>query len=288
MPSIKIHAFEVECSDDSEALEDVLEAIADEEDPEAKIREVGLGIDVRCEDIVQRDGFWLLDFVRFRSDHGPGKVGVDTEIEGFDFDEGESFGEETAALYDPTSGFILIQYNHFGVRYGPISEYLSLFNEDEDNDYTFKPKFDQEIERRFQQQGITRKLEFGINATRMNATDRAVGRSLEQALAFGRAPGSDRIKVTLGVGPRDASLNRRFVRNIVRDLRRMIGADERTVTTLRVTGKENHDAETEVLDLLGHRLTFESEINPDEHLQFPRNDRYRALRSARTHWRDLL
>ena len=67
---------------------------------------------------------WNLDFSLIRHD-GPGKAAVDREIENFELSEGEGFGEETAAYIDKNSGFMTIQYNHFGPKTGLIRSYLS-------------------------------------------------------------------------------------------------------------------------------------------------------------------
>jgi len=285
---MKVHAFKVELSDGSSSLEDVLQQIAGEVRLRERIRLVNQ-IELRAESIDQQDGLWLLDFVRIRTNHGPGKVGRDTEVEGFDFEDEEGFGEETAALYDPTTGYILIQYNHFGVRAGAISDYLSAFDGTTNNLYTFKPKFDEDVERRLLNQGITKKIRFSLDVTRMSAQDRQRGRALSEAIEYGRSNGADKIKVEISVqGERGRGLAQGALESLTA-LRNIVGQNPEAVQKLEVAGKENEDSVTEVLDLLGHRLSIEfSDMAVGNDLRYPRDERWRALIRAKNGWNRIL
>lgn len=162
---MKIHAYKVESVDGSRPLEEVLRLIEEEESLRERIRLINQ-VELRAESVSQQNRLWLMDFVRIRTSHGPGKVGRDSEVEGFEFEEEEGFGEETAALFDPESGYILVQYNHFGVRAGAIADYLSAYDGTEGSLYTFKPKYDEDVERRLLNHGITRKISFCLDVTR--------------------------------------------------------------------------------------------------------------------------
>ena len=285
---MKIHAFKVEPYADSQNLEQVLAIIMREQSLRERIRVVGQ-IDLRMEDIRQVGQLWLMDFVRMRYDHGPGRVSPDHEVEGFDFEDDEGFGEETAALYDPATEYVLVQYNHYGVRAGVISNYLGDYNKSVVNDYTFKPKFDAQIERRLAQQGITRKLEFTIDVGRMSAEDRRQGRPVADAIQYGRRTNADKVKIEISVsGDRGRSLGQ-HARDSINSLKEILGANPDAVTKLKVSGKDDRDASTEVLDLIGHRLTQEfDDLTLGADLRYSRDERWRALQRAHRGWRDVL
>lgn len=285
---MKIHAYKVEATNGSVALESVLRQIETEQSLRNRIRLVN-HVELRVESIAEKDGLWLIDFVRIRTSHGPGKVGRDSEVEGFEFDDEEGFGEETAVLFDPKTGYILIQYNHHGVRAGSIADYLSAFQVTDSNLYTFKPKYDEDVERRLLNQGITRKITFALDVTRMSEQDRQRGVTLSDAIDYGRNTGADKIKVEISVqGDRSKSLTQKALDGLAA-LRKIYGQNPDAVTKLEVSGKESHDSITEVLDLITHRLSIEfNDLILGSDLRFPREERWNALIRARNGWNQVL
>ncbi|MFN4056424.1 MAG: DUF6731 family protein [Alishewanella aestuarii] len=285
---MKVHAYKVEFTDGSQPLEEVLQQIENEQSLRERIRLINQ-VELRAESITQQDGLWLMDFVRIRTSHGPGKVGRDSEVEGFEFEEEEGFGEETAALYDPATGYMLIQYNHFGVRAGAIADYFSAYDGTENNLYTFKPKYDEDVERRLLNHGITRKISFCLDVTRMSEQDRQRGRPLSEAIDYGRQNGADKIKVEISVqGERNRSLAQGALDGLTA-LRSILGQNPDAVTKLEVSGKENQDSVTEVLDLIAHRLSVEfNDLVLGADLRYPRDERWRALTRAKNGWRQVL
>lgn len=285
---MKVHAYKVDFTDGSQPLEEVLQKIEYENHLIERIRMINQ-VELRAESVSQLDGLWLMDFVRIRTSHGPGKVGRNSEVEGFEFDEEEGFGEETAALYDPASGYILVQYNHFGVRAGAIADYLSAYDGIENNLYTFNPKYDEDVERRLLNHGITRKISFCLDVTKMSQQDRQRGRPLSEAIDYGRENGADKIKVEISVqGERNRSLAQGALDSLSA-LRSILGQNPDAVTKLEVSGKENQDSVTEALDLIAHRLSVEfNDLVLGADLRYPRDERWRALIRAKNGWRQVL
>jgi hypothetical protein len=285
---VKIHAYKVDTQDGSAPLEDVLALVEQQADLRERIRLIR-NSEVRVEAVEKRDDVWFMDFVRIRMDHGPGRVSRDAEVEGFDLDDDEGFGEETAALFDPGTGYILIQYNHSGVRAASIADYLCAFNEVANNLYTFKPKYDENVERKLLKQGITRKLAFTLDVSKLSAQDRLRGAALSDAINYGRGSGADKIKIEISVG---GDRNRGLadtVKGAITSLRNIMGLNPEAVTKLEVTGKEDRDALTEVLDLIEQRLSVEIsdlQVGPDR--RYPRDARWSALLKARDGWRGML
>ena len=285
---MKIHAYKVDSFDGSRTLQDVLLQIESEPSLRERIRLINQ-VELRAKSVSQKNGLWLMDFVRIRTSNGPGKVGRDSEVEGFEFDEEEGFGEETAALYDPASGYILVEYNHFGVRAGAIADYLSAYDGTETSLYTFKPKYDEDVERRLLNHGITRKISFCLDITRMSEQDRQRGRALSEAIDYGRQNGADKIKVEISVqGERQRSLAKNALDGLSA-LRSILGQNPDAITKLEVSGKENQDSVTEVLDLIAHRLSIEfNDLVLGADLRYPRDERWRALVRAKNGWHQIL
>lgn len=285
---MKVHAFKVEKTDGTTDLVNILEQIEAENSLRERIRTINKA-EVRVESLEKRDEVWCIDFVRIRTDHGPGNVTRDEPIQGFDIGEDGGFGEETAALYDPTTNYILIQYNHFGVRAGVIAEYLSQYYTDEVNVYSFKPKFDEDVERRLLNKTITKKLAFTIDVSRMTAQDRRNGQALSDAISYGRNSGADRLKVEISVtGDKERSLGQ-MAADGLNNLRTLVGNNPDAITKLEVAGKDNRDATTEILDLIGHRLTKEHKnLQLGADLRYPKEVRWQALLRTRRGWNTVL
>lgn len=285
--SLKIHAFRVNRYEGTPPLETVLSQIASEQSLERRIRIINRA-DIRADACELRNGYWFLDFVRFRQ-QGPGRVGRDSEIEGFEFEEDQGFGEETGALFDPATGYILIQYNHYGVRAPSVADYFCAFDGIANNVYSFVPKYDEDVERRLTTQGITRKISFGIDISRMSQQDLQRGRSLSEALEYGRGSGADKIKIEISVqGERSRGLSSRALETIG-SLLSINSNNPDIVTSLEVSGKENAESVTEVLDLIAHRLCIEfNDLHIGADLRYAREDRWARLQRARSAWERLL
>lgn len=285
---MKVHAFKVEKTEGSAVLVDVIEQIEAENSLRDRIRIINKA-EIRVESVEERAGLWYIDFVRIRTDHGPGSVTRDEPIQGFEIDEDGGFGEETAALYDPETDYILIQYNHFGVRAGVIAEYFSQYDTDEVNIYSFKPKFDEDVERRLLNKTITKKLAFTIDVTRMTAQDRRDGHALSDAISYGRNTGADKLKIEISVsGDKGRSLGE-LATDGLDNLRALVGNNPDAITKLEVAGKDDRDTATELLDLIGHRLTKEhNNLQLGADLRYPKDVRWQALLRTKRSWNALL
>lgn len=286
---MKIHAYKVVRDKDSVPLAQVLESISNQRRLDTRIRRV-YGADVRAEAVRQKAGIWLLDLVRIRTNHGPGKVGRDSPVTGFDFAPGEGFGEETAALFDPSTDYMLVQYNHVGVRAGAIAEYLSVYDPYSSNAYQLRPKFASDVETRLRRQTITKDITFQIDLPKMTSTDREYGHDLASAIEFGREKGAERVTVSISVHGRSRDKGLRAgAKQTISSLRRLMGSDPDAVRRLEISGKEDADAITETLNLVAHRLTEEfGDLRLGADLRYPRAERWRALERAKNGWKSVL
>ncbi|MGL6625727.1 DUF6731 family protein [Aeromonas jandaei] len=287
--NFKVHAFSVcHLNDVTEDLDEVLTQIQADA-LEDRIKTIGQ-VQVRIEHIQQdNDGNWKLDFVKFRDVHGPGKAARDTPITGFEFDEGEVFCEETAAIYFPATGYILVQYNHHGVRAAAIEEYLSIYTADPDNQYTLRPKYDDDADRRFDNRVATKKITLAIDPRLLNQGDRDANTGLSQAIDLGNRSNASKVEITISAGRgRDRGLNR-FVDRTITAARRLVNDNPDSVSRLEVGVVDNLDSKMQVLDLIAHRLMRNfTDINVGDDKRWPRDSRYQAIARAARGWRRVL
>lgn len=287
--NVRIHVFRLVPSHDSMSVEDVINRI-NHDALEDRARGFGAE-DMRLEHVtsvkskVTGDRHIYLDFVRLRDTHGPGRASRGRAVCGFELADDEYFGEETAALFLPATGYILLQYNHYGVKPRAIAEYLGQYIEGVTNAYEVNVKTDPNAERIFNRQNIIRRLELGIDLTQMDTGDKAAGRSLGEMAKLAKAMGGRRLKITISVGmDKKTGLMPRTKENIA-DL---LANEADALTRAEVAGRETADSQTEVVDLLQHKLTSVQSVNLGQDRRFPFEERRKALKRAYDEWKPVL
>lgn len=288
--NLKIHLFRVNPWEGAEQLHDLLARINDTA-LEDRIRHCGGG-DYRLEDITPPaagGSLWELNFVRLRSDHGPGKVSLTEPLAGFDMTEDDFFGEDTAVLYDQNTRYAVVQYNHWGVRPRAIEQYLSAYREDVNNIYALRVKLDLNAERKYQDQAIQRRVEIGIDLTKMQGADLHARRSLTQLAEIGRELGADRLYLTVTVasGARENSL-RNEAKQMVTSAMHWLGGNRDALRTLKSYGASDGNKPYEEIDLLEEKLEHNEEVDVglDRRIALP--NRIRALKRAKAAWVALM
>lgn len=284
---MKVHAFGVKKYDNSGIFEDLLRQV-EADGLMARVRPIGAH-DMRIEHIQQKDGLWFFDFGKFRQQHGPGKASKSTPIQGFVFKQGEVFCEETACLYVPASGHLLIQYNHHGARAGTIQDYFNIYDQNNSYGFGFLPKYDETVEKKFKDRSAIKKILFEIDPRYLSQSDRVSGTALTQALDIGNESGGEKVELVISAGRAKKSTLRNFIDKTAETLKNMAGTNPDAVTKLRVGVVENLDSNMETIDLIAQRLVHEfGDIPVGADLRMPRDDRYKALVRAYNAWKPLL
>ena len=243
---------------------------------------------MRIEKIEKNENLYLMDFIRLRLDSGPGKAGLTTSIEGFDLDEDEGFGEETACLYDPQSNYLIMQYNHFGLRHSAIAKYFSVYDENAPCEFHLRPRFVDDLDRQLSSKTIFRTLDLKIDTRFLNRGDRSADIPVSQALEFGLGKGADTVHIRIAVtGGRNRSLSDNVLR-VIDWSRRAMGTSSSAIPKLQLTAKDNENAAFEVLDFISPRLVHEHKLEAGSDRRYSREDRWDALRRSRTNWRNII
>ena len=255
---MKIHAYKV-VPRGQFALGDVLEHISGLS-LEERLRTVAEG-DIRLEAGNRAGRFWTLDFGGIRPD-GPGRASRLRPIVDFEMNEDEGFGQETAALYNTQSGFMTLQYNHFGPRHGRIQGYLFRFARllaglaedvptDDDHGFTLVPVLKRDAIERLNDANVIKNIDVQVFVPGILHADAARRRSFSAILNHPIFGNVESFQFRL------AAPRRRGESLDVNELRRLatellgLGDD---VSTLQMTIKEAEEDPSEPLDLLDARL----------------------------------
>jgi hypothetical protein len=293
--SMKIHVYKVISELNTPDLKVVLNYI--EALPlDQRLRSLGKEQqEIRAENIKKPTSslpYWLIDFTRLRFDHGPGKVNRNTPIEDFNLNNDEGFGEETAALYDESSGYLFIQYNHFGVRSGSIATYLNDIRTNQNDVYSLHVKMDGDSEVRLARTNIIKKLNFKIAPVNMSTDMRQAGVSVDRILKLSDELNAETIEVTISSG-KSGNSNLLFgkVSKVINALKEMMHQDDRfnnseitprALQKFEVYGKKELDSITEEIDMISPKLEYDIDgLVLGEGKRFTQESRWGALIRAR-------
>jgi hypothetical protein len=217
-------------------------------------------------------------------------------MSGFAFNNGELPGEDAAAVFDPQTRTMHIQYNHIGVRHTAMESYLSEYT-GQPLIYGIRPKFQLNMERKFQDQEVIRRLELGFDITKMTAADRSAGRSLQRVSRIGDEMDADKVYITLTISSRDTQ-RRLSMENIKQQVQALLplaekdalikakayGGREPVVTEEMgprgAKRKKSQRPDFEVIDLLDQIVETEVQIKLGSDFRMPLQRRYEALKYA--------
>ena len=264
---MKIHFYQTEITDSPDAMSDVLDRIH-KLSLEKRERDIN-GKTVFLERSNNQGKNYEMDFTQRRIQNGPGYSKKGKETTDFDLEADAGFGEQTAAIWSP-KGYLVVQYNHYGVRPSTIGSYLEqfLYNGTSNNKpmLTLKPVINSKVYAKFIGSQRQTKLSCAINAGTITdeMAQANIAFSLAQKLRDNTSAGKVEISVSLGEDKRGGPLQN--IKDIVQSL-----IHSESLSSLKVVIKEALDTTTEVLDLLEHR---EAVIIPDRSLRMTGGLRY--------------
>jgi len=288
-PDMTVKVFSVSSTPENFPLEAVLATLS--KVPLERRNSNLLNGDVRLEEIIApKDGapYWLLDFVRLRYSHGPGRAGKQRKVVGFDMGNGDGFAEETAMLYYPKSKLLFVQYNHFGVKDGSAEIYFGRFGpKDVIVGFELNPVLDKNVESKLAKADqftfLTLKVAPGEIDRKWVEDDIALGR----ALSLYEETKAPQIEITLSVGRSNTTLPTKVTRKAISALQRTIGNKSNAVQKARVIGRNSEDntSVNEVLDLIAPSLRYTVGVKQDQKtLRFTRDSRFSGLKEAYAKW----
>jgi hypothetical protein len=247
----------------------------------------GAPLGMRVEDANTAGNLVYLDFARPRYGHGPGRMGRARPIEDIQMEDDDSFGEDTAMVYDPARGFAAVQFNPFGPRPTAIQQYLTAADLSLGPDpnggygYTFAPRFREGAFNRLRAFRYVRDIDFTISVPGVNRADFDAGRSVGSILDGPLPGGIQTVRIRMSSGrKRGDSLALDAAFAVLADLERL-GGD---LISGEVRGRRAREEKTEGVDLVDERLTATREIRPNRGQRFAREERWGALQGSLEEW----
>lgn len=229
-----------------------------------RLKRVG-NFDIRLEHIApprsadNTSDFWLLDFIKLRFEQGPGKVGRSTPIEGFNLADDQGFGEEAAAIFDPATQYIAVQYNHHGVRATSMQDYFNQFLSGGANviAYSFAIKLDERSDVRLAQKNFITKVKFKIAPSKIIAGHRNADIGLSTILDFNSQQNGGNIELTIKAA-KGENLRNGPVMSLIRALKLIrtddVEEDITALTQFEVVGRNDILGRADSINMLAPKL----------------------------------
>lgn len=279
-----VHLYQVLTDDKSKPIEQLLEEVQ------------GLSLESRLRSINNREmrldhvervanGLWMLDFTVLRFDNGPGRASKSSPLRDFDLHEGEGFGEGTAAIYDPVSGHIALQYNHYGARAAAICAYLSTLD-DKPNGYEFRISLNDTALARLKKKTVFTRLELKVAPAQLSNAFRKANVALCSALAAQQDTfGGDLISIEVGLD-RHSKTSTLPIGKTLKSLIHLAQGERDAVRHLQVSGKDSDVSPIDVVDLLEEaRATTFKDMPLSGGLRYPLDDRLNRIERALRGWK---
>lgn len=282
-----VHLYRVSRSETLPLLETLIKNIS-AQPLDKRLRQVTTR-PIRLEESVAPDknfqGVWRLSFLKFRAE-GPGRVSLGKAAESITLEEGESFSEDTAALYDPEKNVLILQYNHYGPRAQAIEDYFTVYSGQEHANYSFQLQINRDAQARLKNKKVFTRLKFRIAPDQISKHWKEANIGL--STAFKRtAKIADGDWITVEIGLDRKEYNRSL--DLFDNLKGFIGlVDEprEAVSQLEITGREDVGFAIDPVDLLKERVRRSyNNLDLDMGRRIPMETRWNCLYDAYSTWK---
>ena len=232
----------------------------------------------RIDHIERKNQHWFMNFAKSRDGQGPVKMAKTSPLQGFRYNRGETPGEETAAMYDQATHYMVIQQNHHGIKVGGIQEYI---NRIAGCDFMeMHPVLAEDIDRKLRQARSAKTFCIKMDARGPTSLDHLAGISTGDALAMSNAQDIElvfRTRMQTGLSESILAVARRTREAVTRNGKKS-GISKLTVKTVSV------DKTVELLDLMAPKMEKSYEILLDNERRIPLDERYKKLKQAFDFW----
>lgn len=275
--TIRVDFYRVDTRNPSILFEDVIQQISALPPDEARNVEIR-GFPIRLHTSSQRSNFWQGDLIRIRMNNIPTIASLSGETEPIDLEDDEGLGEETAFLYHIPTKVLMIQRNRLGVSVSAFSRYCQRICQLSE-DIAFDPILRGDVLVRLTQMRVVRKFE--LKVARVEDLSILQGRNLgvDEILNIREFFNAPKISLAVSVGNRrDMSLEN--VIDTAISLFRHASENTGNVKKIEVSGAEEEDSQTDVIDLLEYWIKEWVNISPADPRIVSYAERLQALEEA--------
>ncbi|MCI4411968.1 MAG: hypothetical protein JHC38_09895 [Thiotrichales bacterium] len=246
-----------------------------------------IGHDVKLEDIIApttAKPYWLLNFSKLR-DFSPGKGSKTGKTTALPYAKGDAPSEETAMLYQPDTGYIALQYNHYGLRAESIAEYLGVFDHKAPNQYALNIMLNQDAIARLDSKQIFTRIEIKVavkGASFLRQNGFSLGSAIENSATSSSA---DIVAIELASDLKNKT-GLSVPSNLISIFKSLATNHTASVHTLKVSGRDYVDGKIDTVNLIEEKVSLDYyNVKRDAGLRLDLQDRFRHLEKAYLQWK---
>jgi len=274
---VRVDFYRVDTKDSLVLFEKVIQQISDLPNDETRNIEIR-GFPIRLQSSSQRLGFWQGDLVRIRMNDIPTKASLSGETELLDLEDDEGLGEETAFLYHISTKVLLIQRNRLGVSASAFSKYCQKICQLSEY-IAFDPILRGDVLTRLTQMQIVRKFELKVARVEDLGILKGQDLGVDEILDIKDFFNAPNVSLTVSVGnKRNMSLAN--VIATARSLFRHASENTGNVKKIEVSGANEEDDKTDIIDLLEYWIKEWIDITPSDPRTVSYAERLQALEKA--------
>lgn len=227
--------------------------------------------------------YWLLNFSKLR-DYSPGKGSTKGTTQPIVYGQGEGPSEETAMLYQPSTGFVAIQYNHYGLRSDAIAEYLSIFDGTSQNNFEFNVQLKNTAQARLATKNIFTKLQVKVAPSSITPAYRQNNTAFMAALDATSSTNPDTLELTLTANRKNS--NGLDIKNWLKSLQNLVQGGA-TAQRVVVSGKDSINSKVDVINLIEEKESIDySKVELDLGKRLDLADRWLHLEKSFAKWKN--
>ena len=208
-------------------------------------------------------GVYSYIFLRIRMDSLPPIVKADGTVRPLNLEIDDGLGEYIALAIHPDINVVSIQRNRLALSTNNIISYIKYFC-DKNIDISLLPILKQDALVKFNSMGVLRKFRFKVAGTNDLSFLKNIKISTSEKLKLEDYFAEPNIDITVSVGRSNSELEPRH-RSLINSLLQVFSLtkDQNIVKKIIVSGKEDEESDTEMVDLIRDRLSFEAEVKEE-------------------------
>ena len=208
-------------------------------------------------------GVYTYLFLRIRMDSLPHLVKADGSVQPLNLEIDDGLGEYLALAIHPDINVVAIQRNRLALSANNIISYINFFC-DEDINISLLPILKPNTFLKFNDMGILKKFRFKIAGTKDLSFLNNMKISTSEKLKLEDYFSEPNIDITISVGRSNSELEPRH-KSLINNLLNVFSLtkDQNIVRRIIVSGKEDEESNTEIIDLVRDRLVYEADVKEE-------------------------
>jgi len=230
---------------------------------------------IRLQTVNRRPAYYIGDIAKIRMNDIPDKMKLSGETEPIDLDDDQGLGEITSFIYNPDIRLLVLLRNRYAVSATGFAHYYQ-FKGNINGELILRPLIETAALQRLTQMGIVKKFELGLAAPGNAQIYQTLGLRPQAVLDLMDVAPKVKVDISFMMDrERNSTFSLAAVQRIAGNLINLNNNNE--IVKLSISGKDNPDESTDVLDLLEEIIVEKEDVNIRNERRITEVDRHHAI-----------